>query len=353
MGGRIQFGVPYEDQMDGRAFPDELVTEGPITPGSFIILLDEDALQAIEGHAKKHTNIGGRAGYHVECAGLLAGRPFYDGQRQVTFVVIKQMVETEAESQSPGSVRIVPEGFERAKRHIDALGLRVVGWYHTHPNYGIFLSTDDRTVIRSLFNASWHIALVFDPIRDHIGCFRGVEGERVDDRDENVKHKRNYYVISGWQGFWSTTDVPAAGTGQPPSSSGAEEGVTMSEANSSGGLLPVPPEATPASDVTDITSAILPEANDESDTPGNSTNDQPSTEEETARTVPDPGYHPAEVESSVQDSRKIDHPSPPSPPVRSLKTYLGGLAAFGLALIGGITGWTFFRRSTTENLKVR
>src|SRR5262249_23310558 len=39
----------------------------------------------------------------------------------------------------------------------------IVGWYHSHPGFGIFLSDYDLFIHRNFFNAKHQIALVVDP----------------------------------------------------------------------------------------------------------------------------------------------------------------------------------------------
>jgi proteasome lid subunit RPN8/RPN11 len=41
----------------------------------------------------------------------------------------------------------------------------VVGWYHSHPNLGVFFSGTDRKTQRDFFNQSHSLGLVVDPIR--------------------------------------------------------------------------------------------------------------------------------------------------------------------------------------------
>lgn len=50
-------------------------------------------------------------------------------------------------------------------------GWRIVGWYHSHPNFGIFLSGTDRHTHQTYFSRPWHIALVVDPKRSVEGVF--------------------------------------------------------------------------------------------------------------------------------------------------------------------------------------
>lgn len=41
---------------------------------------------------------------------------------------------------------------------------KVVGWFHTHPGFGIFLSEYDKFIQRNFFNLPWQIAYVVDPL---------------------------------------------------------------------------------------------------------------------------------------------------------------------------------------------
>jgi proteasome lid subunit RPN8/RPN11 len=47
----------------------------------------------------------------------------------------------------------------------------IVGWYHSHPGFGIFLSDYDVFIHKNFFTAPHQIAWVFDPHSDCEGCF--------------------------------------------------------------------------------------------------------------------------------------------------------------------------------------
>lgn len=49
--------------------------------------------------------------------------------------------------------------------------LKIVGWYHTHPDFGIFLSDRDRFIQEHFFSGPGQIAHVIDPIRRIEGVF--------------------------------------------------------------------------------------------------------------------------------------------------------------------------------------
>jgi hypothetical protein len=51
-----------------------------------------------------------------------------------------------------------------------------VGWYHTHPDYGIFLSGQDLFIHRNFFDQPLQVAYVVDPIRQTRGFFQWRDG---------------------------------------------------------------------------------------------------------------------------------------------------------------------------------
>lgn len=56
----------------------------------------------------------------------------------------------------------------------------VLGWHHTHPNFGIFLSAYDLFIHRHFFSEPWQVALVVDPQRQEFGFFQWRHGDVVD-----------------------------------------------------------------------------------------------------------------------------------------------------------------------------
>jgi len=47
----------------------------------------------------------------------------------------------------------------------------MVGWYHTHPGFGIFLSGMDLFIHQNFFTQIWHVAYVLDPRARNSGFF--------------------------------------------------------------------------------------------------------------------------------------------------------------------------------------
>jgi proteasome lid subunit RPN8/RPN11 len=50
-------------------------------------------------------------------------------------------------------------------------GKKIVGWYHTHPGFGLFLSAYDKFIHQNFFSDRRMTALVVDPVAGEVGCF--------------------------------------------------------------------------------------------------------------------------------------------------------------------------------------
>lgn len=100
----------------------------------------------------------------LEGMGLLVGSEYeHKGQR---YVLVSEFITGDTAS-SPVSVRFSPTAFQHLAEKIkhklkDEI---VIGWCHSHPSYGCFLSSTDINTQRRFFNEDFHIAAVFDPLR--------------------------------------------------------------------------------------------------------------------------------------------------------------------------------------------
>ncbi len=60
---------------------------------------------------------------------------------------------------------------------------RIVGWYHSHPGFGVFLSDHDEFIQQNFFSSPRQIAWVYDPHSDEEGCF-GWDDKRIAKLDD-------------------------------------------------------------------------------------------------------------------------------------------------------------------------
>jgi len=54
---------------------------------------------------------------------------------------------------------------------------KIVGWYHSHPGFGVFLSEHDLFIQENFFSSPHQVAWVYDPHTDEEGCFGWVGGK--------------------------------------------------------------------------------------------------------------------------------------------------------------------------------
>ncbi|MBK8985955.1 MAG: Mov34/MPN/PAD-1 family protein [Chloroflexi bacterium] len=131
------------------------------------ILLDESALRAAQAHALSSPN--------REVAGVLIGpRPEKQPDGRYVVHVIDTIIAKHTVMQG-ASVTYTPESWrymndKLAERYPDETAV-MVGWYHTHPGFGIFLSGMDQFIHQNFFTQIWHVAFVLDPQARTSGFF--------------------------------------------------------------------------------------------------------------------------------------------------------------------------------------
>ena len=105
---------------------------------------------------------------------LLGGYHYYEGHRYVDIHVHVPSLKAEsARTHLTFSHDAQKEFHVTAKtRYPEKL---VLGWYHSHPSYSVFLSEYDLFIQRNFFSSEHHVAVVLDPYQhfrqDRCGVF--------------------------------------------------------------------------------------------------------------------------------------------------------------------------------------
>ena len=98
---------------------------------------------------------------------MLLGPPSSEGP-----VSVQSSVQAVDAHESRGSLTFTQDSWTHIYEELDSLpGMVIVGWYHSHPDFGIFLSEQDLFIHRNFFSDPRQIALVLDPIRNEHGVF--------------------------------------------------------------------------------------------------------------------------------------------------------------------------------------
>lgn len=132
------------------------------------VFISMNATRAVEKHITVHKD--------REVGGVLLGG-FYRSE-DGSFVEVTDIIEAKGAEGTDVSVTFTHETWEQinaeqASRNPDA---QIVGWYHSHPGLGVFMSKEDQFIHSSYFADPWHVALVVDPIYHNWGFFKWNDG---------------------------------------------------------------------------------------------------------------------------------------------------------------------------------
>ncbi len=107
----------------------------------------------------------------VEICGVLVGTWHRD--QAGPFVKIVESIRGEGAETRFAEVTFTHQTWAKINAEMDSKfsKLSIVGWYHTHPDFGIFLSDRDRFIHEHFFSGPGQIAHVIDPIRKSEGVF--------------------------------------------------------------------------------------------------------------------------------------------------------------------------------------
>jgi proteasome lid subunit RPN8/RPN11 len=107
----------------------------------------------------------------VEVCGVLVGTWHRDDAGP--FVKIVESIRGEGAETRFAEVTFTHQTWAKINAEMDSKfsKLSIVGWYHTHPDFGIFLSDRDRFIHEHFFSGPGQVAHVIDPIRKSEGVF--------------------------------------------------------------------------------------------------------------------------------------------------------------------------------------
>jgi proteasome lid subunit RPN8/RPN11 len=128
------------------------------------VAIGSDVIRQIRQHA--------RSSIKTEVCGVLVGRENTNGME------VEACISGLNAEQAGAHVTFTQDTWEHIYKVKDQQypDLRIVGWYHSHPGFGIFLSDHDTFIHKNFFSSPRQIAWVCDPHSDEEGCFGWVGG---------------------------------------------------------------------------------------------------------------------------------------------------------------------------------
>ena len=144
--------------------PTNFIAVGEIEIDDVKIYIKQDVYEKIEKFSKEDTT--------RECGGILIGD--YAEVNNKKNVIISAFIEAKYTDASASTLTFTHETWNYIHSEHEKLysEKKILGWQHTHPNYGIFLSNYDIFIQENFFNLPWQIAYVVDPIAGTRGFFQ-------------------------------------------------------------------------------------------------------------------------------------------------------------------------------------
>lgn len=133
-----------------------------------VVVMHQSALLQANAHALSNVN--------YELGGALLGHAYkHEG---IVYVEVKAALPATSVDHGPVHFTFSADSWSQLQRDRAAHypNLDIIGWFHTHPDLGVFYSGDDVVVHSAAFTLPWHIGLVIDPLRDEASFFGWVDG---------------------------------------------------------------------------------------------------------------------------------------------------------------------------------
>lgn len=185
----IQFGDVQEAKPETSLRPDRnahyvVANYEQPADGEIPVFLDLDVMLDMEAHAASDKS--------VELGGVLLGGQFHDEDGN-PFVVITDSLRAKHYESTKGSFKFTKEAWTEITRERNEYpeDLQMVGWYHTHPDWGVFLSGMDMFICDNFFNRPLDMAYVIDPCRGDRAFFQWTNDPR-----DRCKRERGFYVMA-------------------------------------------------------------------------------------------------------------------------------------------------------------
>lgn len=189
MNDDIQFGEVETARPQKQLRPDQnkhfaVVAYGTPREGELPIYLDLDVMADMELHAESDTS--------VELGGVLLGAHCEDEDGN-PFVLITDSLRAEHYHSTKGSFTFTHDTWAAITRRRDEFPaeLAMAGWYHTHPDWGVFLSGMDMFICDNFFNKRLDVAYVIDPCRGDRAFFQWTGDAR-----HRKKRVGGFYVVA-------------------------------------------------------------------------------------------------------------------------------------------------------------
>lgn len=176
------FDIEIQDSHDENKvhvqLPMNFLAFGEIEPDDVKVYIKQDVYRALEKYAL--------ADVEHERGTILLGD--YCEELGKIHVIISNYIEARYTDASASTLTFTHETWNYVYKEQEAKypDKKIVGWQHTHPSYGIFLSNYDLFIQKNFFNLPFQVAYVIDPVQNIRGFFQW--------KNNKTEKLKGYYI---------------------------------------------------------------------------------------------------------------------------------------------------------------
>ena len=174
----IELSEQIEEMPGSVQLPLNFQMVGDIENDDVRVYIRQDVYRALEKYAL--------ADVERERGTIILG-DFYEEMGK-THIIVSGYIEARYTEASASTLTFTHETWDYVHRERNEKypSLRIVGWQHTHPGYGIFLSNYDLFIHENFFNLPFQLAYVIDPVQNLRGFFQWKNGK--------IEKLRGFYI---------------------------------------------------------------------------------------------------------------------------------------------------------------
>ena len=171
----------------------------------FRVFFEPRVHEGMVGHAKEDKT--------VESCGVVVGK--WEQDQDGPYARVTEFIRCDDATNKFAEVTFTHESWTHINSEMDSKypDLSIVGWYHSHPDFGIFLSDRDMFIQQNFFSGPGQFAFVVDPVRDTEGLFEW--------RDNKAELKQHYWIGNEVRTSAAASDPPTDGENRAPAAMAA------------------------------------------------------------------------------------------------------------------------------------
>jgi proteasome lid subunit RPN8/RPN11 len=142
-----------------------------------------------------------------ECGGVLLGKIFKTESNKL-FVIVDNFIIAKSTKSSISRLTFTHDTWNGINNELEVYHKDniILGWFHSHPGHGVFLSGYDIFIQENFFNDEFMIAYVYDPVNNERAFFQWLDGQIVKSNGYNIIKKNPIPALDLSEPSGKTTD---------------------------------------------------------------------------------------------------------------------------------------------------